>query len=55
MSVQQIVVVPDGRHAGLYVNENDKHIAYVKNETRPYAEPFENIIYDTLNNAVFYT
>jgi len=51
--VAQPVVVPYGPYAGLYLTL-DGSIAYVK-ETRPYAPPFINLIYDLHKDDVFYT
>ena len=48
------VVLSEGPHAGLYVQLNGQ-VAYVKGETRPYAPPFNTIIYDSSKNNVFYT
>jgi len=46
------LIVKKGRHAGLYV-PLDGQFAYVKDETRPYAPPFNNII--SHNGFVFFT
>ena len=51
--VAQPVIVPNGPYAGLYM-PLDGSIAYVK-ETRPYASPFINLIYDIKKDDVFYT
>ena len=48
--VAQPVVVPNGPYAGLYM-PLDGSIAYVK-ETRPYASPFINLIYDMKKDDV---
>uniref|UniRef100_A0A6C0IXP4 Uncharacterized protein n=1 Tax=viral metagenome TaxID=1070528 RepID=A0A6C0IXP4_9ZZZZ len=48
------VVVSEGPHAGLYVPLKGQ-FAYVKAETRPYASPFNTVIYDSDNGVVFYT
>ena len=48
------LVVTEGPYAGLYVPLDDG-TAYVKHETRPYAELFDTIIHDSRNDDVFYT
>lgn len=49
-----VVVLSEGPHAGLYVQLNAQ-VAHVKGETRPYAPPFDTIIYDSVKETVFYT
>lgn len=51
---EQPQVVHEGPHAGLYVPLNGQ-FAYVKGETRPYAPPFNTVIYDSVKHVVFYT
>ncbi len=55
----EVIVVPEGPHAGLYVTLTDDgsfgSFAYVKGETRPYATLSSNIIYDRVLNYVFST
>lgn len=49
-----VVVLSEGPHAGLYAQLNGQ-VAHVKGETRPYAPPFDTIIYDSVKETVFYT
>ena len=49
-----MVVLSEGPHAGLYVQLNGQ-VAHVKGETRPYAPPFDTIVYDSVKETVFYT
>jgi hypothetical protein len=51
---EQPVVVHEGPYSGLYVPLNGQ-FAYVQGETRPYAPPFNTVIYDSARDVVFYS
>jgi hypothetical protein len=46
-------VIKTGPHKGLYVIRGGK-LVHVPGETRPYAPPFKDLLYDPVNEKVFY-